>query len=650
MRLKLCFLILPAICTIRAADTAPEWVSELSSRVLPAQPAEVHSVTLLDEAHATVRPDGQVTTQFRQAVRIVTVEGRRNAVATVQYLKGNGSVRDFHAWLISPSGFVKAYGKESVVDIALKESFALYEDYRMRYIEARNPEVGSTFAWSAELEEPALVPQAAWYFQEREPVLVSRYILTLPSGWKAQSTTFNHAPITASLDGNTYTWQASDLPLIKREPASPKLASLAPRLGVSYAPPPGASSLQALNTWDDVSAWMAHLTDSQAQTNEAMAAKVKELTASATTEYARLQAIGHYVQNIKYVAIEINLARGGGYQPHLSTEVFANQYGDCKDKANLMHAMLKLTGIDSYLVNIYAGDRSHVQSEWPSPHQFNHAIIAIRVSESIQAEPVFVHPTLGRLLLFDPTDASTPLGDLPDYEQGSYALIVAGKQGGIVRVPMAAPETNRTDIRINATLEEDGALEADLSDETWGQSAASVRRLHSYARQGDFQHGIEAWLSESAKEVILKKIEERDAFENSRFGLNVSFKAPSYAQVMQRRLMIFRPFIVERWNDFRVQSGLRTTPVVLEAECYHKQVNVKLPPDFTPDEMPDAASFTAPFGKYSSTYTVKDGELVFTEELDVTAATIPSEHYGEVKDFFEHVSGAEHAAVVLARN
>jgi hypothetical protein len=41
---------------------------------------------------------------------------------------------------------------------------------------------------------------------------------------------------------------------------------------------------------------------------------------------------------------------------------------------------------------------------------------------------------------------------------------------------------------------------------------------------------------------------------------------------MQRRLMIFRPFIVERWIDFRVQNGLRTTPVVLEAECYHKQV------------------------------------------------------------------------------
>jgi transglutaminase-like putative cysteine protease len=649
MSLKVCFAVLAAVCTVRGADTAPEWAQELSSRVLPAQPAEARSVTLLDESHATVHTDGRVTTQFRQAVRIVTVEGRRDAVATVQYLKGNGGVRDFHAWLISPSGFVKAYGKESAVDIALKESFALYEDYRMRYIEARNPEIGSTFAWSAEREEPALVPQTAWYFQGRQPVLVSRYMLTVPPDWKVQATTFNHPPITPALDGNTYTWEARDLPLIKQEPASPKLTSLAPRLGVSYAPATSVSGLQALNTWNDVSSWMARLTDSQAETNEAMAAKVNELTASAPTEYARLQAIGHYVQNIKYVAIEINLARGGGYQPHLSTEVFANQYGDCKDKANLMRAMLKLAGIDSYLVNIYAGDRNHVQSEWPSPHQFNHAIIAIRVTENMRAEPVFVHPVLGRLLLFDPTDASTALGDLPEYEQGSYALIVAGRQGGIIRVPSAAPETNRTDIRVNATLTEDGALEADVSDESRGQSAAGVRRLHSYAQQTDFQREIEMWLSASAKEVTLTKIERKDAFENSRFGLNVSFKAPSYAQVMQRRLMVFRPFIVERWNGFRLQTGARTTPVVLEAECYHKQVHVKLPPDFSPDEMPDPASFTAPFGKYSSTYTMKDGELVFSEELDVTAATIPSERYGEVKDFFEHVVGAEHAPVVLAR-
>ena len=40
------------------------------------------------------------------------------------------------------------------------------------------------------------------------------------------------------------------------------------------------------------------------------------------------------------------------------------------------------------------------------------------------------HATLGRLLIFDATDPYTSLGDLPDHEQGSYALIIAGQNGG----------------------------------------------------------------------------------------------------------------------------------------------------------------------------------------------------------------------------
>ena len=90
---------------------------------------------------------------------------------------------------------MKAYGKDSVTDVALKESFALYEDYRMLLIEARNPEVGSTFAWSAEVEEPSLVPQDEWFFQGRQPVLLSRCVWTLPPGWTAKEQPLTTHPL-----------------------------------------------------------------------------------------------------------------------------------------------------------------------------------------------------------------------------------------------------------------------------------------------------------------------------------------------------------------------------------------------------------------------------------------------------------------------
>lgn len=644
----ICAFLAVGAC-LHAADTAPDWAKELSSRTLPAYGPEVHSVMLLDEARTAIDSGGQRQSQLRQALRIVTVEGRSDAVAAIEYLKGAGKIRDFHAWLISPSGFVKAYGKESFVDRAPQESFALYEDYRMRLIAARNPEVGSTFAWSADVAQSSFLPQDEWLFQGRQPVLLSRCVLTVPAGWTVKGTTFNHAPIQPLVEGSTYTWQLENLPPIKKEPASPRLSSLIPKLGITITPAAG-SSLPKVDSWRDVSVWTTALADPQADANDALAAKVKEITAPANNDYQRIQAVSRYVQNIKYVAIEINLARGGGYQPHPATEVFANQYGDCKDKANLMRAMLKVANIRSYLVSVYSGDRYHVSPRWPSPYQFNHEIIAIEVDSSIAGPVVLVHPALGRLLFFDPTDTGTPLSDLPDDEQGSYALVIAGPHGDILQLPSAPPESNRSDITIAGSLSDRGALDVNFEDRATGQSAAELRRIYAAYQRTDFQKQLEGWLSESARQVSLTQWDIDDAFQSERLSLKMAFQSANYAQLMQSRMLVFRPGIVERWNGVRIQTDARTTPVTLDSECYHKQVHVKLPAGFTVDELPDAANFSAPFGKFTATYKVENGELLFTEQLDVSAATIPAARYGEVKDFFEHVAGAEQAPLVLIKN
>ena len=153
------------------------------------------------------------------------------------------------------------------------------------------------------------------------------------------------------------------------------------------------------------------------------AEKAYELTALAKTEYEKIQAIGQYVPEH---SIHFDSNRDwseGGYRPHSSTEVFAKSYGDCKDKANLMRAMLKVVGIEAVLVSIYSGDPNYVRASWPSPQQFNHCIIAVKVSDQTQVNTVIQHPKLGRFAIFDPTDSETPVGDLPYYLQGSLALL-----------------------------------------------------------------------------------------------------------------------------------------------------------------------------------------------------------------------------------
>ena len=60
----LLFLVFLAVCAeanAYAAESAPDWVMELSSRTLSAYPSEVHSVTLLTESHTTVDASGKRT-------------------------------------------------------------------------------------------------------------------------------------------------------------------------------------------------------------------------------------------------------------------------------------------------------------------------------------------------------------------------------------------------------------------------------------------------------------------------------------------------------------------------------------------------------------------------------------------------------------
>ncbi len=97
------------------------------------------------------------------------------------------------------------------------------------------------------------------------------------------------------------------------------------------------------------------LSDPQSEPDDAIATKARELTANAKTELEKIQAIGRYVQNIQYISIQIGI---GGYRPHAATEVFAKNYGDCKDKANLMRAMLRAVKVQAFPVLIFSGDRT----------------------------------------------------------------------------------------------------------------------------------------------------------------------------------------------------------------------------------------------------------------------------------------------------
>ncbi|MGD9561966.1 MAG: DUF3857 domain-containing protein [Pyrinomonadaceae bacterium] len=632
------------------AGDAPAWMQQAAAVKPPAYDKTVNAVVLHKEQNVTLDGDGRLITVERHVVRILTRDGREQAEAVAFYLSNFSRVRDFEAWLIGTDGQVKNYGKKETID-RISDPDDIYDEGRIKIIDASgDADAGYVFGYTVTTEDRPLFYQDSWLFQLELPTLYSKFTLTLPDGWKATSVTFNRDDVKPHVSGSTYSWELRDLPPIADEPMSPSFINIAPRLAVNYSP---SNESQAVNrvfsNWLQVSKWTSDLHDPQVIVDDAVAIKAKELTKDAKTEFEIIHAIGTYVQNLQYISIDIGVGYGNGMKPRPSNLVLGRGYGDCKDKANLMRAMLRVMKIDAYPIAIYSGDPNYVRKEWPTPAQFNHCIIAVKVSAATNSPTVIEHPKLGRLLIFDATDQFTPVGDLPDYLQGSYGLIAAGENGGLTEMPVTPADFNAWNRETEVTLAGDGSIKGVIRERISGQESRGARTLFRSLPNPEFNKAIERWLTRGATGVKLDKLTTKDRQSEAAFDMDVEFSAAAYGQLMQDRLLVFKPAIASRTDSVYLTEAVRKHPVVLDANSFREKVTVNLPSGFAVDETPDPVVMETPFGTYATTYEVKEGKLYFTRSLILKRATVPVDRYKAVREFFTQMLNAEQAPVVLIK-
>lgn len=636
--------------TAKADDPPPQWMRQAAAAAVPAYDKDVSAVVLHNEEVVTLGTDGKLITVENYAVKLLNRDGRKYAVAGAFYLASTGKVRSLDAWIIRADGTTKSFEKSSIVDI-ISDPDDVYNEGRVKMIRAVDEvDTGYVFGYSVVSEDLPLFYQDKWQFQDNLPTILSRYSLNLPKGWKASSITFNASEVIPSVSGSSYTWEIRGLKNIPIEPLSPAVENLAPRIVINYSPDdPSQAVNRVFANWLEVSRWATALYEPQLIVDEQVSSKARELTATAKTELEKIQAIGTYVQNLQYISIDIGVGYGNGMKPRPSNQVLNRGYGDCKDKANLMRAMLKSLGIDAFPVVIYSGDPTFVREEWASPYQFNHCIIAVKVSSGTIVPTVFEDSKLGRLLIFDATDPYTPVGDLPDYLQGSNALIIAGENGGLRKMPLLPPETDLLERDIKVTLTSSGAISGKIRETATGQSSTYFRREQRSLSAADYRKTIEGWLTRGATGAQLVNLSSNDKQSDAAFDLEVEFSAQRYGQLMQGRLLVFKPVIVGRRNVMFLTEQKRTNPIELGSNAMKETVTFELPAGFAVDEIPDPVDLKTNFGTYSTKYEHKDNKLVFTRTITTKRSLIEAAKYSGVKDFYSKILEAEQSPVVLVK-
>src|SRR5258705_1780583 len=340
-----------ALCAVTgsraaAATTAPAWMRAQVGVPEPAHDEKTSALLLYSETTVTIQPNGTIKRLERTVYKILRPDGEGYGVHRVD-IDSRIRITDMHGWCIPVEG--KDYEvkmKESVESAVLGvDGGELVSDVRTKLLRVPAAVPGALVGFEVQMEQKPYIFADEWEFQDVLPLREAHYTLQLPPGWTYRTTWINHAAASpTAVAAGQWHWIIQDVEAVKPERDMPPWRGIAAKMIVALEPPDGRS--KAFQTWQEMGTWYQALAEGRRDLSPEIRQKAVELTAQLPTPLARMQALASFVQkDIRYVAIELGI---GGMQPHPATEVFANRFGDCKDKVTLLGAMLKEIGIESY--------------------------------------------------------------------------------------------------------------------------------------------------------------------------------------------------------------------------------------------------------------------------------------------------------------
>jgi hypothetical protein len=635
-----------------AAGDAPGWMHALVNAPLPAHDEKTDAVLLYSERIVTVQSADKIKITVREAYKILRPGGREYGTLAVSY-NSRSKITGMRGWCIPAQGKDYEVKDKEAIEISLPkiDGSELVSDVKDRLLRIPAADPGNMVGYEYEKEEQPFVLQEVWRFQESNPVREARYTLQLPSSWEYKVMWMNYPESKPVQSGNQSQWVVTEVKGIKHEDNMPPWQGVAGQMIVSFFPPGGSAQNQGFQDWKQMGIWYQGLTSGRRDASPELKQKVASLTSSASAPLAKMRTLGNFAQrDIRYVAIELGI---GGWQPHAAAEVFNHHYGDCKDKATLMGAMLYEIGIDSYYVVINS-ERGSVTPETPA-HMggFDHAIIAIKLPEGATDNSLvatMTHPKLGKILFFDPTDELTPFGQLNGALQANYGLLVTPDGGELVELPKLPPAMNGIQRTAKLSLSATGTVSGEVQETRVGDRAWSQRwALRTVMKDADRIKPIETLLSHSLATFQITKASVGNLqLTDQPFLYNYSVVAQNYAKPAGNLLLVRPRFIGNKSSDLLETKEPRKYPVEFEGPSRDVDTfEITLPAGYEVDDLPPPVNADYSFASYHSKTEVNGKTLKYTRTFEVKELSVPLSKVEDLKKLYRIIAGDERNTAVL---
>ncbi|SNS85693.1 Transglutaminase-like superfamily protein [Granulicella rosea] len=434
---------------------------------------------LLEEGVFRTAADGTLFYQHRMIYRLDSAEGVKDwAEISSGWDPWYEKMAGLHARVLRPDGDFIELDQKTVTDAPVSaEDNETFSSSRVRRAPLPGLAIGSIVEETETVEEKT--PYFAggsvnrFGFHPNVPTLRERVIVELPASFPYKDKLRNLPGVAiarSEKDGvrrtvyeetNLKASHGSDIDLSTDDPASPV---------VEFAT--GAS-------WGAIATSYAALADPQTVAAEAAPLLPEDLPAE---RMARIRAIVQRLhREIRYTGVEFGAAK---LTPMRPSEVIKRHYGDCKDKATLLVAMLRSAGIPANLALLSTGPGRDLDQELPGMNLFDHAIVYVPAGSGKGEEALWI----------DATAQYNTVGSLPYPDTGRMALIVAPTTTALTRTTMPSADQSVLKETRTFTLAQLGPSHVVEDSDTFGSIDAFYRSDYGGTDTKKIREGLEEYV------------------------------------------------------------------------------------------------------------------------------------------------------------
>ena len=542
------------------------------------------------------------------------------------YNASNEQIDVHYVRVKKPDGTTAEAGPDAVKDMTapVARDAPIYTDYKEKHITVPALSPGATLEYK--ISTRVVTPLAAgefWFqhsFLTAAIVLDERLEINVPEHRKINlESAGNLSYDTDTSGGRTiYRWKHSNLKHAAEE-ASKKEAEQARTPDVQ---------LTTFKSWEDVARWYAKISEGRAEPTPEIRAKTAALIEGRATELEKIEALYEYVsKNIRYVSLSFGLGR---YQPHSASEVFANQYGDCKDKHTLLAAMIAAAGLRADAVLIPFARK--LDTSLPSPSQFDHMITAVPIGKE--------------LIWMDSTAEVAPFRLLSSPLRNKSALLVPDDGAGkIVTTPADPPFPSVQHVEITGEVSDLGKLTAHAHYSLRGDTELVLRLAFRRTPKTEWKQLGQTVLTLDGLHGEVTAVKPADPTDTRNpFVLDLDFTQSNFLDWSAKRAKASLPLLAISLPD---PPENETAPIQIGSPLnVTVRLKLGLPASYAA-QPPIGVSVARDYAEFKSSYNFADHTLSAERTLDFKMRELPADRAGDYRAFARAVAADESQPLVV---